>query len=101
MFDAAEANELLKSAIEEQVRKEQLPIKEKWNWLDALNLKKVERDIKECCKEGHSYFSFRGSLYPRNYYPIRDRVADKLRENGYTVYVGKINGKVIEVEIEW
>ena len=101
MFDAAKANELLESAMKERAMKARLPKKEKWNLLDELNLKKVERDIKERCKEGYSYFFFKGSVYPRKYYPIRERVADKLRDNGYKVFVVSYNEKVTELKIEW
>jgi len=92
MFDAAKANDLLKSTMEKREMKKS---KEKWNWLDELQLKILEGEIKKSCKEGCSQLCFNGG------YPIRDKVAAMLRENGYKVYVGKINGKVIEVNIEW
>lgn len=94
MFDAAKANELFESAVKERVRKASLPKKVKWNLLDALQLKMVERKIKQCCKKERRMLSLGG-------YPIRDRVLARLRGMGYKVYVGKIEGKVIEVEIEW
>ena len=93
MFDAAKANDLLESTMKERVRKASLSKKVNWNLLDALQLKMVERKIKQCCKKERRMLSLD--------YPIRDRVLARLRGMRYKVYVEKIEGKVIGVEIEW
>lgn len=100
MFYASEARTLCESSIknQEMKKKSRKNTKKKWNFLDTLVLKVVERDIKKCCKEGCRQFFFRDF---NGNFPINDKVAEKLRENGYDVFVGSVNGKVVELKIEW
>lgn len=81
MFNATKARKL-------SGRVKERKIKEKWNWKDTLELKKVEILIKRSCQEGGRellLYSYPGS-----------RVIEKLKINGYNVSKGDIG-----LEIKW
>ncbi len=67
--------------------------KKEWNWLDTFQMNRIEIKIERNCKKGCREVTLN--------YSLRDKVVEKLRENGYKVLIQCIDTKPLGTVIEW